>query len=204
MVGWLPERFPSGRPFSVQAYLRGMASVQGIGAAEAWSRIGTLAERLQFAPFLGTPLASVSQGTRRKVGLTHALLRRPGLLVLDDPWEGLDATSQAVVPELLAEVTAAGGSCVLTDHRGRSGDLGPVRRWRVQDGRVEEVEGHEVDAPAEQFAVDTALDVVHEPPHPCHVIEIAVRDTDASAAVASLRAAGYDVRSVRTEARGRR
>jgi ABC-2 type transport system ATP-binding protein len=137
-VGWVPERLPAGRPFTVRRYLVAMARVQGIAADEAMSRIDTLASRLHLDEFLDTALASVSQGTRRKVWLTQALLRRPGLLVMDEPWEGLDASSQDELPALVAEVTAAGGSCVLTDHRGRAGDLGPTRRWTLEAGRVHE------------------------------------------------------------------
>ena len=183
VIGWLPERLPDGRPFTVEAYLRAMASVRGLAAADAWARIGTLAERLHFTPFLRSPLAAVSQGTRRKVGLTQALIGGPQLLVMDDPWEGLDAPSQAELPGLVGEVTSSGGICVLTDHRGRAGDLGPTRRWHVRDGVVDEDE--------EPVGVGA--------PPPCHVIEVAVRAVDASSAVASLRAAGYDVRSVRSE-----
>ncbi|MEQ7123194.1 ATP-binding cassette domain-containing protein [Actinopolymorpha sp. B11F2] len=136
VVGWLPERLPLGRPFTVRRYLQAMARVQGLTSDEGRARIDELAGRLHLTEFLDTSFASVSQGTRRKVGLTQALLRRPGLLVMDEPWEGLDATSQKEVPALVAEVTAAGGFCVVTDHRGRSGDLGPTRQWTLEAGRV--------------------------------------------------------------------
>jgi ABC-2 type transport system ATP-binding protein len=138
VVGWVPERLPIGRPFTVLRYLQAMAQVQGIPRGEAGARIDTLAARLHLDDFLDTALASVSQGTRRKVGLTQALLGLPGLLVMDEPWEGLDTTSQKEIPALVAEVTAAGGCCVITDHRGLAADLGPTRRWLLEAGRVHE------------------------------------------------------------------
>ena len=53
------------------------------------------------------PAAELSKGTAQKVGLAQALLRTPGLLVLDEPWEGLDAATRDLVPEMIAEVLAA-------------------------------------------------------------------------------------------------
>ena len=146
VVGWLPERLPIRQAFTVDGYLRSMAAVQGLARAESRPRIDALVERLFLGPFLHTPLASVSQGTGRKVGLTAALLRSPGLLVLDEPWEGLDPESQQEIPVIVSEVTSAGGICVLTDHLGHVDTLaGPLRRWRVEDGGVHEpAAGHEV------------------------------------------------------------
>ncbi|WP_020573521.1 ABC transporter ATP-binding protein [Actinopolymorpha alba] len=255
VVGWLPERFPAGQPFDVRDYLQAMARVQGLTEAVAEARIMAFAARLHLAPFLRTPLRSLSQGTQRKVALTQALLPRPGLLIMDEPWEGLDAPSQAEIPALVAEQVASGGICLITDHRGRSGDLGSVRRLGVEEGQVNERLGERVsgvvgeeraarEANEEPNATTSferlgervsgvvgeeraAREANEEPnatistdmpassgpavgvapvkggvtttPPGRHVIEVVVQASDSPSVVASLRAAGYDVRAVRGE-----
>ena len=66
-----------------------MAALRGCAArstvVDAWI------ERLGLAEHRDTRLADLSKGTAQKVGLAQALLLPPGLLVLDEPWEGLDA-----------------------------------------------------------------------------------------------------------------
>lgn len=182
VVSWLPDRFPTAQPFTVRTYLRAMGRIRGLDQATTDAAADELADRLHLTPFMSTRLAELSQGSGRKVGLVLALLSRPGLLVMDEPWEGLDAQSQAELPALVEEVTTQGGICVLTDHRGRSGDLGTIRHWSVRDGLVVEE-----DAPTPT-------------PRSRHVIEVVVHAHDPATEVARLRAAGYDVRRVRGEA----
>jgi len=58
------------------------------------------AERLGLGPLLEVPLAQLSKGSAQKVGLAQALLVPPGLLVLDEPWSGLDAAARDAVPDV--------------------------------------------------------------------------------------------------------
>jgi ABC-type multidrug transport system ATPase subunit len=62
-------------------------------------------------------LRHLSKGNAQKVAIAQALLSPPGLLVLDEPWSGLDAAAHTTLRELIGEVAAAGGAVVLTDHR---------------------------------------------------------------------------------------
>ncbi|SNS85319.1 ABC transporter [Asanoa hainanensis] len=176
-VGWVPERFPADQPFTVVGYLTAMARVHGTverNAIEAWI------DRLGLAPYRGTRLGELSKGTAQKVGLAQALIPGPGLLVLDEPWEGLDAAARELVPEIVAEVVAAGGSVLVSDHRGETGRLPGAVTWTVADGTVTVGEAG--------GAGETAI------------IEIAVPAGDAEATVAALRADGHDVVGVRTTA----
>src|SRR4051812_26779980 len=90
-VGWVPERFPADQPFTTRDYLARMAEIRGVrdlGVVDAWI------ERLLLTEHTGSRLGDLSKGTAQKVGLAQALLARPGLLVLDEPWEGLDAVAR--------------------------------------------------------------------------------------------------------------
>ncbi|MEU4621727.1 ATP-binding cassette domain-containing protein [Actinoplanes sp. NPDC023801] len=132
VIGWVPERFPAAQPFTTLGYLRSMAEIRGLpaGAADRWI------ELLGLAGHAGTPLPELSKGTAQKVGLAQALLAPPGLLVLDEPWEGLDAPSRVLIPQIVAEVTAGGGAVLVSDHRGEIANLPGALHWTVADGTV--------------------------------------------------------------------
>jgi ABC-2 type transport system ATP-binding protein len=174
VVGWVPERFPADQPFTAGQYLTRMARVRGLrGDAEVRHWV----ERLLLAEHVHTRLAELSKGTAQKVGLAQALLVRPGLLVLDEPWEGLDAAARTLIPEIVAEVTAAGGAVLVSDHRGEIAGLTGAVRWNLADGRLH--------TEADDAAPDEVL------------VEIAVRRTDADATVRRLRADGHRILRVR-------
>jgi ABC-2 type transport system ATP-binding protein len=175
VVGWVPERFPADQPFTAGGYLHRMAAVRGLtdpAVVDRWI------ERLFLAEHVGTRLTDLSKGTAQKVGVAQALLVRPGLLVLDEPWEGLDAAARTLIPGIVAEVVEAGGSVLVSDHRGEITSLPGARHWTVADGTVTAAT-----APA------TEEDEV--------IVQVAVRRADADQAVVRLRAAGHRVVGVR-------
>jgi ABC-type multidrug transport system ATPase subunit len=177
VVGWVPERFPADQPFTARDYLRRMAEIRGLrspAAADAWL------ERLLLTEHAGTRLGELSKGTAQKVGLAQALLVPPGLLVLDEPWEGLDATARTLIPEIVAEVTAGGGMVLVSDHRGEITSLPDAIHWTVAESAVHA---------ARPSAVAAEQDEV--------IIEVTVRRADADQSVARLRAAGHRVLGVR-------
>ncbi|PMR59760.1 ABC transporter ATP-binding protein [Verrucosispora sp. ts21] len=138
VVGWVPERFPAGQPFTVQGYLTAAARMRGLSRIEADKAVRGWVERLGLGPFQCVRLPQLSKGTAQKVGLAQALLRPPGLLVLDEPWEGLDAAARELVPEVVGEVLAAGGRVLVSDHRGETARLPGAREWTVADQTVTE------------------------------------------------------------------
>ncbi|MGC4755080.1 ATP-binding cassette domain-containing protein [Micromonospora trifolii] len=179
-VGWVPERFPADQPFTVTRYLTGMARVAGLGRAAADEAVTFWTDRLGLSDFRSVRLPELSKGTAQKVGLAQAMLRRPGLLVLDEPWEGLDATTRELVPELIAEVLAADGSVLVSDHRGETVRLPAARRWLVADASLSE----------ETSSTDETIAVV----------EVAVPAARVAGTVARLRAEGHQVLRVRSDA----
>jgi ABC-2 type transport system ATP-binding protein len=174
-VGWVPERFPADQPFTARAYLRRMAAVRGLSGAvdvERW------AARFNCERYLDVRLGDLSKGTAQKIGLIQALLAPPGLLVLDEPWEGLDAETRDQVPAIVRDVVAAGGSVLVSDHRGETARLPGARVWRVESGSVHTEQP--LDAGAERY-----------------VIELAVPAAQALETLAQLRRAGHDIVRVR-------
>jgi ABC-type multidrug transport system ATPase subunit len=174
----VPERFPADQPFTAEHYLRRMAELRG---RHDPALVGHWVERLLLAEHTGTRLPELSKGTAQKVGLAQALLVRPGLLVLDEPWEGLDAVARTLIPAIVAEVTTAGGVVLVSDHRGEITALPGARHWTVADGTL-----HIAAAPPPAAEEEDEV-----------IVEVAVRRSEADRAVVALRASGHRVLGVR-------
>ncbi|TXK42955.1 ATP-binding cassette domain-containing protein [Nonomuraea sp. C10] len=130
-VGLAPDRFPGEQPFTVSGYLDHMARVCG-GRWRPW------AERLNMEQLLGVRLRELSKGSAHKVGLAQALMAEPGLLLLDEPFAGLDSGTRDELPPIVAELSARGAIVVTADHQGGLRDLPSLRHWTITDGRLVE------------------------------------------------------------------
>ncbi|MGW0809750.1 ABC transporter ATP-binding protein [Nonomuraea sp. NPDC002799] len=131
-VGFAPDRFPSAQPFTVTAYLRHMSRVRGGARWEPW------AERLNMGHLLNLPLSELSKGSAHKVGLTQALMVEPGLLILDEPFAGLDADTREALPEIATEIAERGGIVIVSDHQGGLRALPALHHWSMVDGHLKE------------------------------------------------------------------
>jgi ABC-type multidrug transport system ATPase subunit len=131
-VGYAPERFPAAQPFTARAYLDHMSRIRGVPPSHAteW------AERLGFADLLGTRMTELSKGSAQKTGLVQALMAAPDLLVLDEPFAGLDTETRSALPGLLAELATGGTTVVASDHQGDLRELPDIVRWQVSGNTV--------------------------------------------------------------------
>jgi len=132
VVGLAPDRFPVEQPFTVSAYLDHMSRVRGGARWEPW------AERLDMIHLLGVRLSELSKGSAHKVGLAQALMADPGLLLLDEPFAGLDADTRRALAPIVAEVSARGAIVVVSDHQGGLRDVPAVRHWALVGGILKE------------------------------------------------------------------
>jgi ABC-type multidrug transport system ATPase subunit len=151
-VGYAPERFPAAQPFTARAYLGHVARLRGVPDGPAARRTREWAERLGFTGLLDTRLTDLSKGSVHKVGLIQALSAAPELLVLDEPFAGLDTDTRDALPALLAELATSGTSVVVSDHQGDLRELPGIVRWQVS--------GHTVitgDIPEEYVVVEVML-----------------------------------------------
>ncbi|MGW2217369.1 ABC transporter ATP-binding protein [Nonomuraea sp. NPDC001684] len=155
VVGFAPDRFPTAQPFTVTSYLTHMASVRGGARWRPW------AERLNMGHLLRLPLGELSKGSAHKVGLVQALMADPGLLILDEPFAGLDADAREMLPAIVTEVAGRGGIVVASDHQGGLRGLPGLRSWSLVDGHLKEATPA---APGPSAAPISATPVAPEPP----------------------------------------
>jgi ABC-type multidrug transport system ATPase subunit len=136
VTGYVPDRFPPNERLSASEYLTHLGRVRGLGTSSAAARADELLSRLALVGGTHAELRTLSKGNARKVALAQALLVVPELLVLDEPWSGLDASAHGVLAEILAEVAGAGGTVVFTDHREAVTRAHAAVTYRVDAGRV--------------------------------------------------------------------
>ncbi|MCP2257833.1 ABC-type multidrug transport system, ATPase component [Streptoalloteichus tenebrarius] len=135
-VAYVPEQFPAQGGMSGHAYLRHMARLRGLGASRAARRVEWLWERFGVRGDPDGPLRALSKGNRQKVALAQAFLVPPELLVLDEPWSGLDAAAHGVLAEVVAEARQEGAAVVVTDHTNALAPSAIDAVVRVTDGQA--------------------------------------------------------------------
>ena len=97
-------------------YLQLVADVFGVSAADRETCIADYAERFEITGSLGDLVSSYSHGMKQKLVLISALLHNPKLLIMDEPFVGLDPKAAFVLKELMKEVTASGGAIFFSTH----------------------------------------------------------------------------------------
>jgi ABC-2 type transport system ATP-binding protein len=115
-AGYVPERFPGGLPFSGQEYLLHMARLHGLRGDAGRRRVDEWLDRLGAAGYAAAPLRALSKGMCQKIAIAQALLPRPGLLVLDEAWTGLDQAARGELDAAVRERVAEGGTVLFVDH----------------------------------------------------------------------------------------
>ncbi len=96
-------------------YLRLIADIYGMGE-EREARIGALSERLGIKGNLGQPISDLSHGMKQKVAIIGAFLHEPRLVLLDEPFVGLDPHASHVLKEIMREHCDRGGAIFFSTH----------------------------------------------------------------------------------------
>ena len=92
-------------------FLNFIADLYDIPADQRTRDIRTYADAFELTGNLGSPIGSYSHGMRQKLALISAFLRHPKLLVLDEPFVGLDPSASHLMKEFLAQLCREGSAC---------------------------------------------------------------------------------------------
>src|SRR5437879_150389 len=126
-------------------YLEFVAGLWGVDALTAQSSAHDLLVSLGLAPHLHERCEGFSKGMRQKVALAGALIHDPRLIILDEPFTGLDAISARHVKGLLADRVRAGCTVIMTTHilevaEGMADQVGVIAAGRlVAEGTLTEL-----------------------------------------------------------------
>ena len=162
-IGYLPEERGLYRKMTVREQLIYLGELHGLPKKALGARADDWLERLGIANRSKSKVEELSKGMQQKIQLAGTLIHEPELLVLDEPFSGLDPINQGLFKDVLAAHKAAGKTLLFSTHvmeqaeklcdhialiaGGRvilSGELGAIKRERgadryrlVADGQVE-------------------------------------------------------------------
>ena len=97
-------------------YLQFVADIYNVSAAEREEKIADLAERFEITDSLGDLISSYSHGMKQKLVIISALLHSPKLLIMDEPFVGLDPKAAFILKELMREMTEKGSAIFFSTH----------------------------------------------------------------------------------------
>jgi len=97
-------------------YLNFVADVYGVSAEDRKERMAHYGEMLDITDAYSLPISSCSHGMRQKIALISALIHKPKLIIMDEPFVGLDPTAAHRLKSLMKEHCEAGGAIFFSTH----------------------------------------------------------------------------------------
>lgn len=115
-IGYLPEERGLYRKMKVSAFLRYVGHLRGMGGADLRREVEGWLERVGLPEVAGKPCEELSKGMQQKVQFISAVLHRPELLILDEPFSGLDPVSMRLLRDLIHQEHRRGTTIIFSTH----------------------------------------------------------------------------------------
>ncbi len=115
-IGYLPEERGLYRKMTVTDHLLFLAELHGVGSATARPAIERWLARTDLAAWAKSKVEALSKGMQQKIQLIGTVLHEPEVLILDEPFSGLDPINQGLFKDLIAELKRAGKTILFSTH----------------------------------------------------------------------------------------
>jgi ABC-2 type transport system ATP-binding protein len=116
-VGYLPEERGLYKKMKVLEQLIFMGCLRGLTAAESEKRAIAWAKKLEIADSLKKKTEELSKGMQQKIQFISALIHEPALIIMDEPFSGLDPVNATLLQDTLLELKAQGKTILFSTHR---------------------------------------------------------------------------------------
>jgi ABC-2 type transport system ATP-binding protein len=116
-IGYLPEERGFYKRMKLGEHLVLLAELQGVPAQEALRRAKEWCERLQLSEWMDKKVEELSKGMQQKAQFIASILHNPELLILDEPFSGLDPANAVVLKDVLLELKKRGKTILFSTHR---------------------------------------------------------------------------------------
>jgi ABC-2 type transport system ATP-binding protein len=104
MIGYLPESAPLYKGMLVYDYLDHIAQIRGLNAEAKSQRLNVLADMCGLRSIMHKTIETLSKGLKQRVGLAHAMMSDPEILILDEPTSGLDPNQIVEIREIIRKI----------------------------------------------------------------------------------------------------
>ena len=104
LLGYLPESAPLYHDMLVFDYLKYVAAIREIESAQKLPRIRELADLCGINEVMSQPIGELSKGYKQRVGLAHAMMNDPEVLIFDEPTSGLDPNQIVEIRKIIKEI----------------------------------------------------------------------------------------------------
>lgn len=133
-IGWVAHESHAYRELSGRRNVELVAQIHGVAESEA--RVADVIARVGAGAFADRPVGTLSRGQRQRIALARSLVHDPGVLLLDEPWTGLDVASVDKLEAVIREEVAGGSLVIAVTHGAGTAERLGARRLRIEAGRI--------------------------------------------------------------------
>lgn len=135
-LGYLAQEPSVFRKLTVEENVKAILETLDISGAERKRRLHSLLEELNLGKVAKQKAYTLSDGERRKLEITRALVRDPAVLMLDEPFAGVDPLAVNDIQQIIRDLRARGLGIVITDHNVRETLAVVDRAYLLYEGKV--------------------------------------------------------------------
>ncbi len=135
-MGYLAQESSVFRKLSVQNNLLGMMEMLGMRRAQRNARCAELLEQFQITHIRRSKAGSLSGGERRRLEIARCLISNPKIILLDEPFTGIDPVTIDNIQVIIRKLRETGISILITDHRVRETLEITDRSYVIRAGKV--------------------------------------------------------------------
>ncbi len=216
-IGYLPEERGLYPKMKVLDAIEFLGELRGLSRRDAKTRGATWLDKLGLAQWKANKVQDLSKGMQQKVQFAAALIHEPELVILDEPWSGLDPINAEVLRETVEEIRKSGRTVLFSTHQMEQAEKVCdavciiARGKKVLDGNLREIKKASASeglialdfaddagrTAAESILADTTLIAERRPPRAGEVADCEVKlvaSATPSALLSALTAAGVNLR----------
>ncbi|MFH1214208.1 MAG: ATP-binding cassette domain-containing protein [Candidatus Neomarinimicrobiota bacterium] len=116
-VGYLPEERGLYQKMKLKETVVYLARLKGLSQAEAGKRTDEYLRRFDLSGFAMRKIQELSKGNQQKVQFIISVIHQPELVILDEPFSGLDPVNQLLLKEIIGELQARGATVIFSTHQ---------------------------------------------------------------------------------------
>lgn len=117
LIGYMPEERGLYKKMKVGEHLLYLAQLKGLSPANARKEIDAWLEKFEITDWWSKKVEDLSKGMQQKIQFIATVVHRPKLLILDEPFTGLDPINSNLIKDEIAALNASGISIIFSTHR---------------------------------------------------------------------------------------